>query len=159
MDAKDRINPATDNRRMTIERAYPPNIDAILQAFPHVAHTRGVLFAWDMTIFNPDNIVVTPSLDAHEVVHSIQQRGNPSAWWDKYLASADFRFEQEVVAHITEYASAYGQFDRNGRRHQLNQIAARLAGPLYGSLTTKAAAVRLLKTEASRLLEALPKEA
>jgi hypothetical protein len=148
------IDRSLDNRRMKIERAYPPNIDAILQVFPNVKQTRGVLFAWDMTIFNPDDIVVSSSLDAHEQVHSIQQKGNPEAWWAKYLTAPVFRYEQEVIAHISEYAVAYGLYDRNGRRHQLNQIAARLAGPLYGSLTTKSAALRLIKTEASRLLAA-----
>jgi hypothetical protein len=143
---------------MNIVATRPPNYDAIVAAFPWVATTRGVIFAWDMNIHNPDRIAITPSLRDHEEVHSIQQRGNPAAWWDKYLASAEFRFQEEVKAHICEYANFYQHHTRPKRRLELDQIAERLAGPLYGSLTSKAAALRLLKTGAAVLLASKPQE-
>lgn len=144
---------------MTVEVGFPPNYQAICDAFPWVAKTRGVFFAWDRTIWNPDNAQITDHLKAHEEVHSIQQDGSPAAWWDKYLASPEFRFKEEIKAHICEYAQCYGANRlRNARRHYLNQIAERLAGPLYGRLMTKAAAIRLLKTGAGLLLAPQPEE-
>lgn len=140
------------NDRMTIECDKPPNYDAICAAFPWVKTTRGILYAWGMTIWNPDGVMVTPSLMDHEQVHSVQQQGSPAAWWDKYLASAAFRYEQEVKAHIVEYANIYQHHPRNKRRLHLDDIAGRLAGPLYGHLTTKEAARRLLKVGAATLL-------
>lgn len=145
---------------MKVERAYPPNYEAICSAFPWVRTTKGILFAWDLSIFNPDGIALTPSLHAHEEVHSIQQKGNPEAWWEKYLTSPEFRYGEEVKAHICEYAKIYSDTpDRGRRRKYLTEIAGRLAGPLYGRLTTIEAAKRLLKTGASVLLSPQPQEA
>lgn len=145
---------------MTIERDFPPNYQSVCDAFPWVAKIRGVLFAWDMTIWNPDGVDISPSLMAHEEVHSIRQAGNPAAWWDKYLADPAFRYAEEIPAHIVEYAQVYGANPRrNARRHYLDQIAERLAGPLYGHLTTREKAIRLLKTGARVLLAPQPEEA
>src|SRR4051812_41481437 len=109
---------------MKVEIGFPPNYQAICDAFPHVPKTHGVLFAWDLIVFNPDDVVVPPSLMAHEEVHSIRQAGNPSAWWDKYLTDPAFRFAEEVPAHICEYAKVYGDnARRSARRFYLTQIA------------------------------------
>jgi len=81
------------------------------------------------------------------------------AWWEKYLADDRFRFDEEVPAHIAEYAHIYeGTPKRALRRLHLSDIAERLAGPLYGRLTSKEAAMRLLKTGARVLLSSQPKE-
>ena len=138
---------------MRIETTRPPNYDAIVAAFPWVATTRGVIYAWDMTVFNPDGITITPSLHAHEEVHSIRQKGDPALWWDRYLSEPEFRFREEVPAHIVEYVTIYQKHDRPKRRLYLSDIASRLAGPLYGSLTSKQAAIKILKAGAKVLLE------
>lgn len=145
---------------MKIERSRPPNYDAIIAAFPWVAKTIGVIFAWDDRIYNPHGITVTPSLLAHEIVHSQRQKGDPVSWWDKYLIDPAFRFAEEVPAHIEEYAYFAGhEAKRAHRRRYLTDIAGRLAGPLYGRLTSKEAAIRLLKTGARVLLAPQPQEA
>lgn len=138
---------------MRVEIGFPPNYQAICDAFPHVPKTRGVVFAWDMIVYNPDGAQIPPSIMAHEEVHSLRQKGNPQAWWDKYLTDPAFRWTEEVPAHIIEYAAQYdANAGRNARRFYLNQIAERLAGPLYGRLSSKDAAIRLLKTGARTIL-------
>jgi hypothetical protein len=140
---------------MRIECSRPPNWDAVIAAFPHVKHTHGVLFAWGDCIFNPDGVEVTPSIHAHEEVHSCRQEkfGSVEKWWDNYLADPAFRFAEETPAHIVEYRVIYGDVaDRNRRRFYLKQIAERLAGPLYGNLVNRDKATRLLKTGVSVLL-------
>lgn len=138
---------------MRIVHEYPPNYAAIIKAFPWVEKTKGVLFCYGLNIFNPDSIAVSPSIMDHEEVHSLQQDDDPAGWWDKYLASPEFRFGEEVKAHICEYVNIYRNHDRNKRRLYLNAIAERLSGPLYGGLATKATAIRLLKTGADVLLK------
>lgn len=142
---------------MTVEVAFPPNYQAVCDAFPWVARTPGIIFAWGLQIFNPDGIHITPALRAHEEVHSLRQQGNPAAWWDKYLSDPAFRYAEEIPAHICEYAKLYSDNPlRNARRHYLDQVAERLAGPLYGRLTTRERAIRLLKTGARVLLDPQP---
>lgn len=138
---------------MKVEVSRPPNFVAIAAVFPHVLTTYGVLYCWGDAIFNPDGVKITPSLAAHEEVHSIRQDGNPGPWWDKYLDDPRFRFDEEVPAHIIEYATIYKSSHRAHRRLHLKDIAGRLAGPLYGRLTSREAAIRLLKTGARTLLD------
>lgn len=135
---------------MIIRQAYPPNYTAILAAFPWVRGTRGVIFCYGDTIFSPGGKEVHPALIAHESVHAAQQTEwgatGPEGWWDNYLHSAKFRFEQEVPAHITELQWwTKAGMPRNARRAALVGIASRLSGPLYGKLISKEKAKRLLR--------------
>lgn len=133
---------------MRIETAFPPNYRAIITAFPHVARTYGVVFAWGDTIFNPHKRRISKFDEAHEEVHFARQAamGGPVAWWQRYLADTQFRFIEEAHAHITEYRKVQEMEQRrNARRFYLKQIAERLSGPLYGGLITKENAIRLIK--------------
>lgn len=124
----------------------PPNYAAIVAAFPHVPKTFGVLFCFGEYICNPDRVKIEPSIVAHEGVHSQRQGDDPEGWWDRYLIDPRFRWAEELHAHIEEYAHAAGhEPQRRIRRFHLNQIAGRLAGPLYGHLTNLEGAKRLLK--------------
>lgn len=144
---------------MRIERSRPPNWDAVIVAFPHVLRTHGVLFAWGDTIFNPDGVQVSAITHAHEEEHSVRQAklGSVEVWWDHYIKDPAFRFGEELPAHQVEYAKAYQDArHRNERRFYLNQIAGRLAGPLYGRLVNIDTAKGLLKQGAQTLISQNP---
>jgi len=113
---------------------YPPNIDAIREVFPI---TDSVIFAYWPDVYVPSGRPLTPALEAHEQVHLQQQDGDPEAWWEKYLADPQFRYEQELAAHRTEYRVACSiTQDREQRLRYLREIGKRLGGPLYGSQVT-----------------------
>src|SRR4029077_10296591 len=119
---------------MKIVISRPPNFDAIAKVFPLVLERQGILYAWDDTIFNPDDVEIPVPLIAHEKVHSVRQAGRPDLWWDQYLETKLFRFEEELYAHRSEYRVAcLEQKDRNARNSYLMACAKRLAGPLYGN--------------------------
>lgn len=144
---------------MEVKYAFPPNYAKIVAAFPHVEHNRHVLFCYGRFIWNPYGCTLAERDHAHEKVHSNRQGDNPEAWWERYLADPVFRFEEEVLAHVVEYAFVSGpDTARNERRFYLNHIAERLAGPLYGRLITKDLAKRLLKEQAAISLSAVQPE-
>lgn len=121
---------------MIILREYPPMFDKIAAAFPG-ARDRGVMFAWAGTVYLPSGGEVPPELKAHEEVHFEQQGDAPVDWWERYIASAEFRLEQEIAAHRAEFRCFKRiHADRNKRAKYLRLCAERLASPLYGSLLT-----------------------
>lgn len=125
----------------------PPNWDAIIKVFPHVALKTGVLFCHGDKIYNPSKVHIPTHLLAHECVHSLQQKDGITVeeWWDAYLKSPEFRFDQETEAHCVELEEYNLNFNRVDRRQYIHRVADRLSGPLYGNLTTHRKAVRLLK--------------
>ena len=111
----------------------PPNFDAILKVFPD-ADKPGVLFAYGDNIYNPTGILIPPALLAHEGIHLIRQRDGETAesWWAKYLTDDEFRYREELEAHVAEYDSqALTIRDRNYRAKLLTATAARLVAALY----------------------------
>lgn len=115
--------------------ARPPNFDRIRQALPD-ADKPGVIFAYGDDIYNPSGGTIPPALLAHEAVHCERQRPvecvGPEAWWDLYLTDAEFRYHEELLAHVAEYISfAQTVADRNGRARLLQRTAQRLTAPLY----------------------------
>lgn len=111
------------------------------------------LFFWILTVFFPadwdSGTIVTygqtvyskhplsNQLVAHEGVHTVQQV-EPFKWWVKYITDKQFRFEQELEAHIAEYKASWKtSFD-------LEQIASRLASPFYGNLISSSEARSLI---------------
>lgn len=116
-----------------IRTEYPPNIDLIAEKFPLKGRE---IFAWDGVIYNPSGSKLPPELIEHEKVHFRQQGGNPEVWWSRYLSDDDqWRYEQELEAHIVEYkVYCHHNRDRNKRVKYLQMIARRLASPMYGSV-------------------------
>lgn len=119
--------------RILYER--PPNYAEIVAALPFVGRKRGVYFCYGSAVYNPDRVAIPPQILEHERVHSRRQANDPKSWWDRYIASAQFRFEEEVPAHIAEWKEFISyKPGRGARRQMLRAIAGRLAGPLYGGL-------------------------
>lgn len=130
---------------MNIVRTYPPNYQQIRKAFPEAAGS-GVIFCYGLTVYNPTGPSLTRALQAHEAVHCDQQinfEGGPAAWWNRYIGSKQFRFDEEFPAHVAEYKAFRGNRGTSRAGH-LHQIAKRLSGPLYGGIVTYADAARLI---------------
>jgi hypothetical protein len=113
----------------------PPNYEQILAVFPRA--DGKILFAWGSTIYNPKGIYVPNFLLAHEMTHGMRQVATPDggieAWWNKYIADEEFRFQEELAAHRVELAVlSQSVRDRNARAKLLMATAARLVAPLYG---------------------------
>jgi hypothetical protein len=108
----------------------PPNFDRILSAFPD-AGKKGVLFAYDDDIFNPSGTHIPHWLLAHESQHCERQK-DPEAWWERYITDDEFRYNEELIAHVEEYrAQARTMNDSNARARLIISTASRLVAPLY----------------------------
>lgn len=127
---------------MKIVHALPPNWPEIHAAFPRV-NPRGTYFCYGPAIYNPGGGTISAALLVHEEVHSKRQGDDPAGWWRLYIESPQFRFDEELPAHIAEYQWFAGA-GRGERRMRLRQIAQRLASPLYGRMITVHAAKRLI---------------
>lgn len=123
----------------------PPNWDAIVAAFPQVEGAE-VLFCWGETIFNPQKVKIPTFLMVHESVHCERQKGDPTGWWERYIADPVFRLKEEVQAHKAELAAVNVTVrDRNAKARNLSVTAKRLAAPLYGGIIHHADALCLLR--------------
>lgn len=133
--------------KMVIAKAPPPNAEAIEKVFPGVTSgERPIFFCYGTTIFNPSGADIPLQIIAHEAVHSLRQSdwGHLEDWWYHYLYEPQFRYEQELAAHKWEYQFFRMLNNRHFSRQYLTGIAERLAGPLYGNMTTRIKAKRLI---------------
>lgn len=129
---------------LPVHSARPPNYEKVVRVFPKASQV-GTIFTYGRAIYclkGADGL--DPSLFAHEQVHSDRQIAmGVEAWWDRYLVDNQFRFDEELAAHIVEYEHFAGR-GRNERKFYLRQIARRLAGPLYGHMVTVDEAKRMI---------------
>lgn len=119
---------------MNLSRKDPPNIDELKQHFPI---RPGVIITYGNTVYLPGagKLHLSEALREHEQVHIDQQRkaGGPAMWWRRYIDDPEFRYQQELEAHIVEYRwYIENEPERRRRRFHLRSIACRLSGPLYG---------------------------
>ena len=117
----------------------PPNFDDILKVFP-MADMPHILFSYGHTIYCPTPGKIPIPVLKHEFVHC-QRQGTAEdgiiEWWDKYLKDIDFRYVEEKIAHIAEYAKACQLAQtRQQRRVKLKEISKKLSHPLYGRMVT-----------------------
>jgi hypothetical protein len=120
----------------------PPNFEQIKAAFPD-AEKPGVMFAHDGCIYNPSGNVIPPALIAHEEVHlrrqkdlsphagSTTQWSGPDLWWQRYLEDSEFRYNEELLAHVAEFNMQKITKDRNFGAALLMRTAMRLVAPMY----------------------------
>ena len=124
---------------MRVVIGFPPNYVAIRHALGRPPETA--IYCWEDAVYNPGRIFVTDQLLAHEAVHSAQQaKLGAENWWSVYLRSVEFRFGQELPAHVAEWLA----FPDAERDAELEPIAARLASKLYGRMCSKMEARRLI---------------
>lgn len=121
---------------MKIISGRPPNYQDILRVFPS-AQRMEVIFAYAPDIYAPGGNV-PPQLVVHETVHIERQTAiGVERWWELYLGSSGFRYQEELLAHRAEYRYMIGEnASRQHRRGALKIVAKRLCSPLYGQITT-----------------------
>lgn len=138
---------------MEIVVARPPNYDEVIARFPFAAN-HGVIFTYGQTIYNPSSVEISAALKCHESVHAQRQGEDEEeirAWWSRYLNEPMFRVEEELLAHRAEYRAFKGWTkDRNAVARELDTIARRLSGPLYGGVLSYAAARRFILVDVDR---------
>lgn len=130
----------------------PPNFEQIREVFPRAA-LNGTIFAYWPDIYVSSGRPLPAQLVAHESVHLHRQsvylnpdgRDGTGGWWDQYLHDGNFRYTEELLAHVAEYRQLVTTApNRQLRRAALKQVAVRFANPLYRlGLTTHKAALAL----------------
>lgn len=135
-------------------RGFPPNYAKIVEAFPFVKTAKGPLFCYGTTVYYTGTDKPDLALMRHEGVHSMRQGADPDGWWDRYIKDKPFRFVEELLAHRVEWQT-YEKYGRNERRCHKKQIAERLAGPLYGHMVKRNAAVALLTASPGEIDDAI----
>lgn len=113
-----------------IER--PPNWEQVIAAFPH-AENLPTLFAYGEHIYNPSGVLIPEPLLKHEYRHCARQfQVGPTWWWEQYVKDDEFRYGEELLAHVEEYVAQLKVLkDRNARARLSMRTAARLVAPLY----------------------------
>lgn len=120
---------------MLIVSGYPPNIEAIRKAFS--LEGKSPVFAYGHFLYNPNKLPIADHLMAHEETHERQQVkfGSVELWWEKYIADAQFRLEQEQEAYMEQYRFVKRKIkDRNAVARFLHAIAVELSGMMYGNI-------------------------
>jgi len=125
---------------------WPPNIDAIRAVLP--VSERNI-FAYGHSIYSPGSKSLPAWLIAHERVHFEQQdKYGLRAWWKRFLSDEVFRLAQELPAHRVEYFEfCKVNRDRNSQSMYLQQMARRLAAPMYGGIITVAEAIKEIRDD------------
>lgn len=112
----------------------------------------GVDFEKGNVVFTYGNMCHTSTgsiplwLIPHEEQHTVQQREDPQAWWDRYFVDPQFRLEQEMEAYRVQYQ----WIEKNipGRQQKftyLKKFAQDLSGPMYGSIISFGKAMEEIK--------------
>ncbi len=129
---------------MQVKIAPPPNFDKITKVFDLTG--KRPCFCYGDVIYNPCAGIVSEDIQAHEAVHTEQQKdfGGPEKWWDEYLADPAFRLSQEVEAYKVQYKFLMEKCTRPYRRARLKDIVADLASNMYGHVVTKEQALKLI---------------
>lgn len=133
---------------MKIITGRPPNFDVLMKAFPKAAG-RDVIFAYAPDIYIPSGSELPPQLLDHESVHIERQLiMGVEAWWEKYLVDAEFRYEEELLAHRAEYKKLCEMYPtRQQRKYFLRHVGKKLSAALYGKMVTERQAIQDIRGE------------
>ncbi len=109
---------------------------------------KGIVFAYNGTIYCNEPDRISPDLMAHEETHLEQQKlYGADAWWLAYLNDPQFRLSQELEAYRNQYQYAVENYSRPHRRYLLQTISRLLSSSLYGNLLSTAEAKNLIKNQ------------
>jgi len=128
---------------MEIKIAFPPNYDKIAAKFDLTGKTP--IFCYGDVIYNPHGGGISADIQAHEAVHTEQQKAmGVEKWWNKYLEDSEFRLQQEVEAYRAQYKFLLENTSRPYRRARTKAIVEDLSSAMYGNLITKEQALKLI---------------
>lgn len=126
----------------------PPVYDMVASIFP--IRGKKVYFAYFDKVYSPSGEIFPVELVDHEALHLFRQHQlGPDIWWRRYCTDPEFRLEEEILAHTVELKQRLRMVgdNRAARRKWAAVTAMRLANPIYGSMITKAEALKILKKE------------
>lgn len=129
-----------------IIKSNPPNFPQIVKKF-RLAQNPYTVFAYAPNIYSRAPNIPAEIL-AHEMVHiKRQEHIGVEVWWDNYLTFAQFRYDEELLAHRAEYQCLL-QIDPKARKYALKAIGKKLVAPLYnyGQIITLDKAMRDLQS-------------
>lgn len=131
--------PTAASGDMRISHEPPPLIDRLRAAF---AITDQAMFTFGDVVHVPSGVRdLPPDLWIHERIHRRQQGANPLAWWERYLADAAWRIEQEAQAYRAQLTTLFAMHaDPDERLRHAVALADALASPQYGSAVSFAEA-------------------
>lgn len=115
---------------MKIIFGFPPNYAELNARFKIRGKT--VFISYADRIYSPMKVQPPPEIIAHEKVHGRRQLAiphGPAMWWKKWVDDPAFRLGEELLGHKAELA-----FFGNPTNAQIDDVARRLSGPLYGNL-------------------------
>lgn len=136
---------------MKFKKEYPPNIDAIIEHFPHVKDNKGVVFTYGDTLYGPhcDEKAIELHLWAHEAIHMQQQGDDPEAWWQRYFDDRAFRLNQEAEAYQAQYEFIKHRYGGATAQNVLTKLAKDLSSPIYEAGITYQQAEKIIKAKSS----------
>lgn len=111
------------DKGLQIVVGHPPNFNLISLAFPI---TRGHLFCYGTTLFNPSGSKIPEDIYEHERIHSQRQK-DPELWWNQYLLDRDFRYEEELIAYAHQYKWIKERFSAAVQKEALTELAHNLS--------------------------------
>lgn len=130
-------------RKVIISHDIPPIYQQLHDKFG-VEWESGLIIAFDGKIHSSGEI--DPQKVIHECQHLDRQAelGN-EAWWNLYLDSDIFRFDEEVLAYVAEAKFIKKNIkDRELRNKILIDVAKTFSSGMYGNLLTTQEALRIL---------------
>jgi len=103
-----------------------------------MARGQRVIFAYAPNIYTMGDTNLPPDLMAHESVHiERQQVIGVKVWWDKYLTDPQFRYDEELLAHVAEYKQLCSMLAVAAKREKaLKHVTNKLASGLYNNMVT-----------------------
>lgn len=133
---------------MKVSTEKPPIWEEASKAF-NLDPGRATFFTYGDTIYNPANYPLSADLIRHEETHGEQQEHHPDVaaiWWKRYLQDPEFRLDQETEAYAEQYKFYCQQEKRRDMRARyLFEIAGHLSSPMYGSIISRAQAMRRIR--------------
>ncbi len=133
---------------MKISKKYPPNYRQVVDI---LGADDTTVYCYGDTIYNPNNIEITPDIEVHEEVHSKQQGDNPELWCLKYLNDKEFRQQSEVEAYGAQYFFVKNHLG-GGKMLEwlLDKLADELSSSCYNLDINQAQAKSKIRNEAKK---------
>lgn len=126
-------------------KGWPPNINEIRAS--GLSHSEDTVFCYGDTMYTKSEQEIPEDVVFHEKIHSLQQKGRPDIWWQKYLISPDFRLSQELEAFSRQYQMLKTKLPNKAMKEALEEFAELLSSRYNIPITEVEAATLIRKYE------------
>lgn len=130
---------------MKISHEKPPIYDRLVDVFG-IDWNDGIVITYGDTLHTREGNNIPKDLVIHEKTHTRQQAAiGLEEWWNNYVASRDFRIQQEVEAYRNQWQFLKSiEKDREKLFHKRLRLVRDLSGPIYGYVVSEQEAVKLI---------------